>query len=130
MNLDTTHTPIDAYIYVASLRNLSPLSYDIPEPVKFYRVPVKIENGLHTVYVADDHVRMFDADTLPDFVRHKLAMIVVKDWGNLPDDNILSTLDLFAARDGDMHTIGWKASDSYYIVVMTTSELMSLRGGY
>ena len=128
MNVDTTGTPIDAYIYVASLKNLSPLSHELPEGL--YRVPVKIENGLHTIYVGDDHVRMFDADTLPDFVRHKLAMITVKVWGNLPDDNILSTFDLFATRLGDMQTIGWKASDSYYIVVMTPYELVSLRGGH
>lgn len=129
MNVDTELTPIEVYTYVIEdgrvVRNLAPVSH---ETEGLYRVPVHIENELHTVYVGDNHVRMFDADTLPDFMKHKLAMITVSDNGELIQDKLLSPLSLFATRKGELGTIGWRASQSMYIVVMDMSELCSLTG--
>lgn len=129
MNVDTELTPIEVYTYVIEdgrvVRNLAPVSH---ETEGLYRVPVHIENELHTVYVGDNHTRMFDADTLPDFLKHKLAMITVSDNGELIQDKLLSPLSLFATRKGKLETIGWRASQSMYIVVMTLSELHSLTG--
>ena len=129
MNVDTELTPIEVYTYVIEdgrvVRNLAPVSH---ETEGLYRVPVHIENELHTVYVGDNHTRMFDADTLPDFLKHKLAMITVSGNGELIQDKLLSPLSLFATRKGKLETIGWRASQSMYIVVMTLSELHSLTG--
>lgn len=129
MNVDTELTPIEVYTYVIEdgrvVRNLAPVSH---ETEGLYRVPVHIENELHTVYVGDNHTRMFDADTLPDFLKHKLAMITVSDNGELIQDKLLSPLSLFTTRKGKLETIGWRASQSMYIVVMTLSELHSLTG--
>jgi hypothetical protein len=129
MNVNTEDTPIDIYTYVIEdgrvVRNLAPISH---ETEGLYRVPVHIENELHTVYVGDNHTRMFDADTLPDFMKHKLAMITVRHQGELVQDKALSTLNLFATRKGELETVGWRASQSMYIVVMTLSELHSLTG--
>lgn len=129
MNVNTEDTPIGIYTYVIEdgrvVRNLAPISH---ETEGLYRVPVHIENELHTVYVGDNHTRMFDADTLPDFMKHKLAMITVRHQGELVQDKALSPLNLFATRKGELETVGWRASQSMYIVVMTLSELHSLTG--
>jgi hypothetical protein len=93
-----------------------------------YRVPVQIKNEQHTVYVGDNHKRMFDADSLPDFLKHKLAMIIARNERPLTSDDLLSELTLFMTRRGDFEYIGWRASPSYYIVVMTYAELKSLTG--
>lgn len=129
MNIDTELTPIEVYTFVIEdgrvVRNLAPVSH---ETEGLYRVPVHIENELHTVYVGDNHTRMFDADTLPDFMKHKLAMITVHHRGELVQDKSLSPLNLFATRKGELETVGWRASPSMYIVVMSMGELCSLIG--
>jgi hypothetical protein len=91
-------------------------------------VPVQIVDEQHTVYVGDNHKRMFDADSLPDFLKHKLAMITVSDQGELLNEAHLTRLDLFMTKKGALECIGWRSSNSFYIVVMTDDELESLKG--
>jgi len=130
MNVNTEDTPIDVYTYVMDHRevvqSLSPMGHEFGGGL--YRVPVQIENERHTVYVADNHKRMFDADSLPNFLKHKLAMITVSGHGELLDDVALTRLHLFATRLGDLERIGWRVSNTFYIVVMTDDELESLKG--
>jgi hypothetical protein len=125
MNVDTEGTPIDAYRFINE-NNLSPVGLESDK--EMYRVPVHIEKELHTVYVGDNHKRMFDADSLPDFLKHKLAMIIARNERPLTSDDLLSELTLFMTRRGDFEYIGWRASPSYYIVVMSGDELSSLTG--
>ena len=132
MNVDTEDTPIDAYDYVFSnddvVRSLSPISHEFEEGL--YRVPVRIEQEKHTIYVGDNHTRMFDTDTLPAFIKHKLAMIIVSATPESPirTDAQLTNLELYNPRVGDLELIGWRASQSMYVVVMSEEELDSLRG--
>jgi hypothetical protein len=125
MNVDTEGTPIDAYRFINE-NNLSPVGLESDK--EMYRVPVHIEKELHTVFVGDNHKRMFDADSLPDFLKHKLAMIIARNERPLTSDDLLSELTLFMTRRGDFECIGWRASPSYYIVVMSGDELSSLTG--
>ena len=131
MNVDTEDTPLDTYDYVfnqnGTVRSLSPVSHPI---AGLYRVPVRIEGDKHTIYVGDNHTRMFDGDTLPAFIKHKLAMIIVSATPEslIRTDAQLTNLELYAPRAGDLHLIGWRASQSMYVVVMTDEELESLRG--
>jgi hypothetical protein len=133
MNVNTEDTPIDAYDYVFDLggviKSLSPISHESEEGL--YRVPVRIEDEKHTIFVGDNHKRMFDADTLPAFIKHKLAMIIVSATPESVNksDEFLSKLELFATpRTGDLQTVGWRASHTMYIVVMSEEELTSLIG--
>jgi hypothetical protein len=133
MNVDTEDTPIDVYDYVFSngdvVKSLSPISHETEEGM--YRVPVRVEREAHTIFVGDNHTRMFDSDTLPAFIKHKLAMIIVS---ALPEsvvkpDAHLSKLELYATpKVGSLQTIGWRASQTMYIVVMSEEELTSLIG--
>jgi len=130
MNVDTEDTPIDIYTYVMEgglvVQSLSPMGHEFGEGL--YRVPVQIVDEQHTVYVGDNHKRMFDADSLPDFLKHKLAMITVSDQGELLNEAHLTRLGLFTTKKGDLECIGWRSSNSFYIVVMTDDELESLKG--
>lgn len=132
MNVDTEDTPIDVYTYVKEdglvVQSLSPMGHEFGEGL--YRVPVQIENERHTVYVGDNHRRMFDADSLPDFLKHKLAMITVSGQGEtlLVTDDLLTRLVLFTTKKGDLECIGWRASTTFYVVVMTDDELEFLKG--
>jgi hypothetical protein len=133
MNVNTEDTPIDVYDYVFSnddvVRSLSPISHEFEEGL--YRVPVRIEGEKHTIYVGDNHTRMFDADTLPAFIKHKLAMIIVSATPESVNksDEFLSKLELFATpKTGNLQTVGWRASHTMYIVVMSEEELTSLIG--
>lgn len=130
MNVDTTDTPIDVYTYVMEhgliVQSLSPMGHEFGD--RLYRVPVHIKDGQHTVYVGDNLKRMFDADSLPDFMKHKLAMITVSGHGELLSDKELTRLHLFATKIGELECIGWRVSESFYVVIMTDDELESLRG--
>lgn len=131
MNVDTEDTPIDVYTYVMEhgliVQSLSPMGHEFGD--RLYRVPVHIKDEQHTVYVGDNHKRMFDTDSLPDFLKHKLAMITVSGHGELLSDRELTRLHLFATKIGELECIGWRVSESFYVVVMTNDELESLRGG-
>lgn len=130
MNVDTEDTPIDIYTYVMEgkrvIKSLSPMGHEFGKGL--YRVPVQIENERHTVYVADNHKRMFDADSLPDFMKHKLSMITVSGQGELLDERSLTRLHLFATKRGDFECIGWRVTNTFYIIIMTDDELESLKG--
>jgi hypothetical protein len=133
MNVNTEDTPIDVYDYVFSnddvVRSLSPISHEFEEGL--YRVPVRVEGEKHTIYVGDNHKRMFDADTLPAFIKHKLAMIIVSATPEslVRTDIQLTNLELYATpKAGSLQTVGWRASQSMYIVVMSEEELTSLIG--
>jgi len=132
MNVNTEDTPIDVYDFIFDLggviKSLSPVSHPI---AGMYRVPVRIEDEKHTIYVGDNHTRMFDVDTLPAFIKHKLAMIIVSATPESVNrsDEFLSKLELYdTPSTGDLQTVGWRASRTMYIVVMSGDELSSLRG--
>jgi hypothetical protein len=129
MNVNTEDTPIDIYTYIMEggvVKSLSPMGHQFGEGL--YRVPVQIEKEQHTVYVGDNHKRMFDANSLPDFLKHKLSMITVSGQGELLNDETLTRLHLFATKLGDFECIGWRVTDTFYIVIMTDDELESLKG--
>ena len=131
MNVDTEDTPIDVYDFIFDLggviKSLPPISHETEDGM--YRVPVRVEGEKHTIYVGDNHTRMFDADTLPAFIKHKLAMIIVSGSQVYMKDEFLSKLDLYTTpKTGNLQTIGWRASETMYIVVMSEEELTSLKG--
>lgn len=112
----------------AMLGNLTPVSHYYLS--NLYRVPILREGDNYTIYVADNFVRNFTQETLPDEVKMKLSMIIaasnvdVRDWEfynsdvYVPSDNLAEGFD----------DIGWQVSDSYFCVCMTRELLDKLRG--
>jgi hypothetical protein len=100
-----------------------------------YRVPVYkrlLPDVSYTIYVGKDMTRMYAKETLPPFVQTKIT-IADATCDNVPnDDTISNPLQLFSlawdnSTDEKFNT-AWRASTSFYIVVMTKVELFGLRG--
>jgi hypothetical protein len=128
MNVDTADTPREwnDFIFERNYINIAPIGSEFGDGL--YRVPVRIEGAKHTIFVGDNHLRIFDLDTLPVFIKHKLSMIIVSGMPEyLPIDAALSRLALFQTQ-GETPTIGWQASNTMYVVIMTNAELESLKG--
>lgn len=106
---------------------LSPVRHDMN--LSLFRVPVERQESLYVVYVDDMYNRIFSADTLPDFIKAKLAMIhAIPLSDKLPAH--WNNLEIYVRPyDGHNDTIGWRGSEMMYIVIMTGTELYSLKGG-
>lgn len=80
------------------------------------------------LYVADGYHRRYDKDTLPDEVKTKLAMILASPHIVKPDREVWG-LDVYEnTQSEELDEVGWRASESYYCIVMTRELLMELKG--
>lgn len=92
------------------------------------RVPMRRIEDHFIVYVNDGYHRRYDKDTLPDELKTKLAMILVTEHKIIPDHK-LSKLELYSNNQSlELDEIGWRASESYYCMVLTRPTLMAMRG--
>jgi hypothetical protein len=92
------------------------------------RVPMRRIEDHFILYVADGYHRRYDKDTLPDEIKTKLAMILASAHTVLPDHK-LQKLDLYSNTQSlELDDIGWRASESYYCLVLTRPTLMKMRG--
>ena len=108
------------------LGNLSPVvhQYDFG----LYRVPLRKEGNSYTIYVADGFNRVFDEDTLPDEVKTKMAMVLANAKQIVTDEKV-TQLDLMATTvDNEFRDIGWRASDTWFCIILPLASLMALRG--
>ena len=92
------------------------------------RVPLRRVEDHFIVYVAVGYHRRYDKDTLPDELKTKLAMILATDHIVIPDHK-LQRLDLYSNTQSiELQDIGWRASESYYCMVLTRPTLALMRG--
>jgi hypothetical protein len=92
------------------------------------RVPLHRTSYDYVVYVADGYHRRYDDHTLPDELKTKLAMILATDWDYCPDEGLLK-LALYTNRHSPaLDEIGWRASESYFCLVLTRSTLAAMKG--
>lgn len=93
-----------------------------------YRVPVKYINPNYIVFVGNKFRRTFTEDTLPDNILSKLTMARASDKKYLDDDKV-NAIDIFYyPHDDSMGDVGWRVSETMYIVVLEERELRSLLG--
>ena len=97
------------------------------------RVPIKRvrerDGYIYTVYVGDNHQRTFSNDSLPDVLKIKFAMILVNDWTHVSDDNLIK-MELYSNKQTpELSEVGWRASESYFCLVLDRLYLISLQGG-
>jgi len=105
--------------------NLSPIVHQYKHDL--YRVPLRKKGNHYTMYVGDSYTREFDENTLPDEVKTKMAMILAR-YQQVLYDHEVSHLSLMATRDNELMDVGWRTSDSWFIVVLPHASLMKLRG--
>jgi hypothetical protein len=108
------------------LGNLSPVvhQYDFG----LYRVPLRKEGNSYTIFVADGFSRVFDEDTLPDEVKTKMAMMLANAKQIVTDEKVTQLQLMATTVDNDFRDIGWRASDSWFCIILPLASLMKLRG--
>lgn len=96
-----------------------------------YFVPMYKGNGEYIFCVGRNIRRLFTNETLPDFVKPKLAMIMAcKEHDKLNEKRArLYDKFMFSTYPVDYADIGWRVADKVYTLVLTGDELDSLRGG-
>ena len=80
------------------------------------------------MYVGDNFTREFDDTTLPDEVKIKVAMILARQKLILHDMELTQLALMSTANDVELQEVGWRASDSWYCIVLPYTSLMKLRG--
>ena len=94
------------------------------------RLPMRKVDNHYTAYVADGYQRNFDENTLPDLLKSKFAMILASPDVPLSYDYELQVIGLYVnTMSPEMNDIGWRASDTYFCLIVTREFLESLKGG-
>ena len=81
------------------------------------------------MHVKEGVNRIWTDETMPDFIKTKLTMILASQVKEpIPDDE-LNRIELYINHDNpELGEVGWRASESMFIIVMTDEELRSLWG--
>ena len=107
--------------------NLSPISHYYNHSL--YRVPLTRDGDKYIIYVADNFVRNFTNETLPDEIKIKLGMIVAPSTTDVRDCVVYNS-DFYIPMHpiNGFDEIGWQVSDSYFCICMSRELLEELRG--
>ena len=106
---------------------LSPVVH--PKRWDLIRLPVRKVNDNYIVYVADGYHRIYTDDTLPDVLKSKFAMILASEGRYMLDSRIIR-LTLYTNTDApELDEVGWRASETYFCLVVDRPTLESLKGG-
>lgn len=96
-----------------------------------YRVPLMRIGDDHTVFLGNSRTRIYTSETLPDCIKHKLTMVLASPDVALHDE-YCSSFGIHKLMVNNsaphMNDIGWRASDSFFVVVIESEELDSLDG--
>jgi len=92
------------------------------------RVPLIRENGTYIVYVGDNFTRTYSDRTLPDLIKMRMAMILASEQYVVKDGELLKNELYVNHGPVDLHDIGWRASDSYFCVVLPKEDLEDMKG--
>lgn len=111
------------------LDNLVPLVHQTMW--ELHRVPMRKlgKERAYLMHVKEGVNRIWTDETMPDFIKTKLTMILASQVKEpIPDDE-LDRIELYINHDNpELSEVGWRASESMFIIVMTDEELRSLWG--
>lgn len=111
------------------LDNLVPLVHQTMW--ELHRVPMRKigKERAYLMHVKEGVNRIWTDETMPDFIKTKLTMILASQVKEpIPDDE-LDRIELYINHDNpELSEVGWQASESMFIIVMTDEELRSLWG--
>jgi hypothetical protein len=96
-----------------------------------YRVPLMRVGDDHTVFLGNGKIRIYTAESLPDCIKHKLTMVLASPDVALHDEynSSFGVHKLMVNNSAPhMNDIGWRASDSFFVVVISSEDLDSLVG--
>jgi hypothetical protein len=97
-----------------------------------HRVSLREEGDEYSLQVDDNFVRRYDADTLPDEIKVRLAMIKAIPMPNLLHDDKDIYYNRFLFYDNnhskDLNDVGWRVTKDLYCLVLPTTLLSKLKG--
>lgn len=109
--------------------HLSPLVH--PYDFRFYRIPIRRVGDGHFVYLGGGKSRIYTSETLPDCIKYKLTMILASPNVALHDEHDRS-FGMFKLMQNNnaahMNDIGWRASETFFVVIISSEDLDSLLG--
>ena len=97
----------------------------------YWRVPMKILDGSYIVFLNQNIKRIFTSENLPDFIKLALAFIKASSIISPKADSELCELNMFLPEDMENELYkesGWRASDSWFIVILSNSQINELTG--
>jgi len=106
---------------------LSPVVH--PKNWELVRVPVRKVDDQYIVYVADGFHRIYTDDTLPSVLKSKFAMILANGGAFVPDSKVLRLSLYINTHAPELDEVGWRASETYFCLVVDRLTLESLKGG-
>ena len=107
-----------------------------------WRVPMWVEDEEYTVCVEQNKLRMYDAETLPDFIKASMSMIHAFQF-EPPKVSLFGWSDPrvmlghepqkfgFAyhnTQDPRLDDIGWRCTWNLYMLILTPEQLESMNG--
>jgi hypothetical protein len=112
------------------LNRLTPMASQHDD--RLFRVPMRRIDGDYILFVADFSRRIFTDDTLPNFIKHKIAMILASPTTYIwQDDELIKTWNLLSVYTNtyqpNLEDVGWRISDTMFVIIMSYENLMSLR---
>jgi len=111
------------------IKDLCPLVH--PYNWSLYRVPLRRIGDDHTVFLGNGKTRIYTAESLPDCIKFKLTMVLASPDVALHDESkrdfgVHSLMINNSAAH--MNDIGWRSSDTFFVVVVEGKDLDSLIG--
>lgn len=105
--------------------------------VLLYDSGTNAEEVRFTLWVGNNVKRFYSEESLPDFLRNALAVITSAGYGanavNKPDNIVLhpgtaASMFLPPGHPPEAAEVGWRASYSYYCLVISETEFCRLSG--
>jgi hypothetical protein len=106
-----------------------------------YHLPVRVSKNVVTVWTAPKHCRYYTHDTLPDFMKQRLAMVaasgaapftaVIKDDMDLEEkqhEALRSSAYYSSLKEcpKEFTSIGWRVNNKYFYIVVSEEELETM----
>jgi hypothetical protein len=95
-----------------------------------HRVALREEDGEYRLQVDDHYVRRYDADTLPDEIKVRLAMIKAIPMATFTDEAVFHNHYLFYENNHskNLDDVGWRVTKNLYCLVLPSTLLNKLKG--
>ena len=97
----------------------------------YWRVPLRLLDNSYIVFLNQNIKRIFTSENLPDFIKLALAFIKASSITSPKADSELYELNMFLPEDMENELYkesGWRASDSWFIVILSNSQINELTG--
>ncbi len=105
--------------------------YDDSLSDHYWRVPLKISDDSYIVFLSQNLKRIFNSRNLPDYIKLALTFIKASSTSDPSADSELFELDMFLPEDKDddlCKECGWRASESWFIVILSKDQIKELAG--